>query len=101
MLRRIEGDEPPRSLALNIAAARSEAVTAVAEAEHETALLPRDHPRWVKDAIAVSQRAREIVAKLRPIALGVLSFWDHRIRCIVVADRRIAVDASGCYRVDS
>jgi hypothetical protein len=101
VLRRIELDEPPRTLALDVTAARSQEVTAVAEAEHETALLPHDHPRWVKDAIAVSQRAREIVEKLRPAALSVLSFWDHRVRCIVVAERRIAIDASGCYRADA
>jgi hypothetical protein len=101
MLRRIEPEEPAIAIPLHVAAARSEAVAAVEEAEHETALLPHDHPRWVRDAIAVSQRAREIVAKLRPVALHVLSFWDHRVRCIVVADRRIAVDASGCYRADA
>jgi hypothetical protein len=100
MLRRIEADEPPQTLGLNVGAAHYEPITAVAEAEHETALLPHDHPRWVKDAVAVSQRAREVVARLRPIALSALSFWDHRFRCIVVAERRLAVDASGCYRVD-
>jgi hypothetical protein len=101
MLRRIEADEGPRALGLSVGAARSEPIAAVVEAEHETALLPHDHPRWVKDTVGISQRAREMVAKLRPIALGVLSFWDHRVRCIVVAERRLAVDASGCYRVDA
>jgi hypothetical protein len=101
MLRRIELEERT-ALALEVGASRSEAiVAAVPEAELETALLPQDHPRWVKDAIAVSQRAREIFAKLRPVALQVLCFWDHRIRSIVVADRRVAVDASGCYRADA
>ena len=102
MLRRIELDEPNAALPLQIGASRSEAVVpVVAEAELETTLLPHDQPRWVKDAVAVSQRAREIIARLRPAAVHVLSFWDHRIRAIVVGERRVAVDASGCYRADS
>ena len=100
MLRRVELDEP-NALPLQVGASRSEAVVpVVAEAELETSLLPNDQPRWVKDAVAVSQRAREIIAKLRPAAVHVLSFWDHRIRAIVVGERRVAVDASGCYRIE-
>lgn len=102
MLRRVEPEDNASVLALQVEAGRSEAVVpAVADAELETALLPRDHPRWVKDAIAVSQRAREIIAKLRPVVIRVLSFWDHRIRSIVVEDRSVSVDPSGCYRVDA
>lgn len=102
MLRRLELDESAGAVPLQIGGSRSEAVVpVVAEAELETELLPHDHPRWVKDALAVSQRAREILAKLRPIALVVLSFWDHRIRSIVVGDRRVEVDPSGCYRTDA
>lgn len=102
MLRRIEPEEGPSALPLYVGASRSEAVVAAApEAELETALLPYDHPRWVKDALAVSQRARELLAKLRPVALNVLCFWDHRIRSIVIGDRRVHVDPSGCYRADA
>src|SRR5579862_390373 len=101
MLRRIELDEPNTALPVQVGASRSEAVVpVVAETELETALLPNDQPRWVKDAVAVSQRARELIAKLRPAAVHVLSFWDHRIRAIVVGERRVAVDASGWYRLD-
>jgi hypothetical protein len=100
MLRRIELDETPATLAARLEAGRSEAVVpAVAEAELETALLPQDHPRWIKDAVAVSQRGRELIAKLRPVIVHVLSFWDHRIRSIMVGSRCVAVDPSGCYRV--
>ncbi|HLY03699.1 MAG TPA: hypothetical protein VKR56_14535 [Candidatus Cybelea sp.] len=99
MLRRIELDETPAALSARLEAGRSEAVVpAVAEAELETALLPQDHPRWVKDAVAVSQRARELIGKLRPVVVHVLSFWDHRIRSIMVGNRCVAIDASGCYR---
>ncbi len=99
MLRRIELDDTQAALPLQVGASRSEAIVpVVAEAELETNLLPHDQPRWVKDAVAVSQRAREIVAKLRPVAVRVLSFWDHRIRSIAIGERLVEVDASGCYR---
>jgi hypothetical protein len=101
MLRRIELDETSPALPLEAGAARSQSIVpVVAEAELETALLPHEQPRWVKDAVAVSQRARELIAKLRPAAVHVLSFWDHRIRAIVVGDRLVQIDASGCYRAD-
>jgi hypothetical protein len=102
MLRRVDLEEPTAALPLQVGATRSEAVVpVVAETELETTLLPHDQPRWVKDAIAVSQRARELIASLRPVAVRVLSFWDHRIRSIVVGDRCVSVDASGCYRIES
>jgi hypothetical protein len=100
LLRRVELEEPQSALAAGLEPGRSESIVpAVAEAELETALLPRDHPRWVRDAVAVSARARELIAKLRPVVIAVLSFWDHRIRSIVVGDRCVQVDPSGCYRV--
>ena len=100
MLWRIELDEPSGALPLQIGASQSEAVVpAVADAELETALLPNDQPRWVKDAVAVSARARDVITQLRPAAVHVLSFWDHRIRAIVVAGTRVQVDVSGCYSI--
>ncbi|MBV9333496.1 MAG: hypothetical protein JO146_05780 [Candidatus Eremiobacteraeota bacterium] len=72
----------------------------VPDGELETPLSPHDRPRWVRDAVAVSQRARELIARLRPVAVRVLSFWDHRIRAIVVGECCVRVDASGCYRID-
>jgi hypothetical protein len=101
MLRHVELDEAPANLPLAVGASRSEAIVPiVAEGELETALQPHDQPRWVKDAVAVSQRAREIIANLRPAAVRVLCFWDHRIRSIAVAGRCVQVDPSGCYRVE-
>ena len=94
MLRRIELDEAAASLPVQVGASRSAAVVAVSpDAELETGYLPHDQPRWVKDAVAVSQRARELIASLRPAAVRVLCFWDHRIRSIVVGDRCVGVDA--------
>ena len=63
------------------------------------ASLPRDHPNWQRDALAVSARARAIVARLRPITVRVLTFWDHVVRTIAVRGRRLEVDPSGCYRI--
>jgi hypothetical protein len=101
MLRRIELEEAASATPLQVGTTRSEAVVpVVAEAELETTLLPHDQPRWVKDAVAVSQRARELIAKLGPAAMHVLTFWDHRVRAIVVSGRSVHVDPSGCYRAD-
>lgn len=101
MLRRVDLEDATASASLQVGSSRSEAIVpVVAEAELETALLPQDQPRWVKDAVAISQRARELIANLRPVAVHVLCFWDHRIRAAVVGERRVQIDASGCYRID-
>lgn len=101
MLRRLELEEPSAGAPLQIGTARPEAIVpAVADGELETALSPHDRPRWVKDAVAISARARDLIARMRPAAVRVLCFWDHRIREIVVGDRRVQIDASGCYRID-
>jgi hypothetical protein len=65
--------------------------------ELETPILPREHPRWVKDAFAISQRARRLFAGLRPSAIVVFGFWDHATRGITVAGRGLGVDSSGSY----
>lgn len=99
MLRRIEGDERNSALLGALVTGHSEAIVAsIPEAELETPLLPHDHPKWVKDALTVSQRAREAIVKLRPVIVTVLSFWDHRVRALIIGGTRISVDASGSYR---
>lgn len=70
------------------------------DVEIETPYLPHDHPAWVRDAVALSMRAREVLAKLKPVALKILTFWDHTVRSIVVGNRRLTVDPSGSYRID-
>lgn len=72
----------------------------VPDNEIETPILPRDHPAWMRDAVAVSARAREFLARLKPIAVRVLTFWDHSVRSINVMGRALHVDASGSYRMD-
>ena len=72
----------------------------VPDDELETPPLPREHPKWVKDALAVSQRARQLIARLSPVLVRVLTFWDHHVRSIVVGGRELSVDVSGSYRLD-
>ncbi|MBV8149061.1 MAG: hypothetical protein JO092_08225 [Candidatus Eremiobacteraeota bacterium] len=99
MLRRPEIDENPRSSSLGVLQP-DPVLDAGPEADVHSGLLSHDHPRWVSDAVAISKAARELVAKLRPILIAVRTFWDHRLRCIAVAGRRVGVDASGSYRIE-
>jgi hypothetical protein len=77
------------------------AITApLGEVEFDAApSLPGGHPTWQRDVLAVSARVRAIVAALRPVAVRVLTFWDHVIRSISIGQRRIEVDPSGSYRL--
>ncbi|HTZ54233.1 MAG TPA: hypothetical protein VMB20_04155 [Candidatus Acidoferrum sp.] len=102
MLRRIDADEGRAHAAQPHAAAiATEAMVApVAESETESSLLPRDHPKWARDAVTLSQRAREIVARLRPVIVKILTFWDHRVRSALVSGARVSIDPSGSYRVE-
>jgi hypothetical protein len=69
------------------------------DAEPETRL-PSDHPAWARDVVSLSQRARALLATVRPIVLKVFSAWEHRVRAIIVGGRTLSVDAGGCYRAD-
>ena len=62
------------------------------------ATLPRDHPAWQRDMLAVSARVRAALANMRPAVVRVLTFWDHVVRSVSVGGRRVEVDPSGCYR---
>jgi hypothetical protein len=62
--------------------------------------LPSDHPAWMKDTLSLSQRARLLFTRLKPVVITVQRFWDHHVRSIVVGGRRLSVDASGSYRLD-
>ena len=68
--------------------------------ELETPLLPGEHPKWVRDALAVSQRARSLLARIKPVIVRVLTFWDHHVRSATIGGRRLTVDFSGSYRVE-
>lgn len=103
MLRRVDGDEGrvhgPQPHAVEVLAEQT--VAPVGESEAETSLLPRDHPKWARDAVTLSQRAREIVARLRPVILKILTFWDHRVRSAWIGGSHVCIDPSGSYRIES
>ncbi|MDQ2662777.1 MAG: hypothetical protein M3Y18_01935 [Candidatus Eremiobacteraeota bacterium] len=54
----------------------------------------------MKDALSLSQRARRVMAKLQPIVLRALTYWDHRVRSLFVSGRRLTVDPSGSYKIE-
>jgi hypothetical protein len=62
--------------------------------------LPPDHPAWARDVVSLSQRARALVARLKPVAIRAIAAWEHRVRALVIGGRRVSVDPSGSYRVD-
>ena len=102
MLRRVEqNDDLRQPNLLDVLGLRApQAVPHVSQAEMETSLLPHDHPQWVKDALSVSNRAKELIARLKPAVIAVLSFWDHRIRSAFVGGSRVSIDPSGSYRAE-
>ena len=102
MLRRVEGEQAREPSLLDVLGfGKAEPiVAAVPQAEMETALLPHDHPQWVRDALSVSNRARELIGRLKPVVIAVLTFWDHRIRSAFVSGSRVSIDASGSYRAE-
>ena len=63
------------------------------------AALPAGHPLWQRDGVSISARVRAIVAALQPIAVRVLSFWDHVARSARIGTRTLEIDPSGSYRL--
>ncbi len=61
--------------------------------------LPADHPAWARDALSISQRARALLARIKPVVVRVIAFWEHRVKSIAIGGRTLSVDASGSYRV--
>ncbi len=102
MLRRLDGEEGRAHAAQPHATsiATEQMVAAVGESEAETSLLPRDHPKWARDAVTLSQRARELIARLRPVVVKILTFWDHRVRSAWIGGSRVCIDPSGSYRIE-
>lgn len=103
MLRRAETQNDERSASLLGAAlglGQAEAVQPVASAELETPQLPHDHPKWAKDIVTISQRARELLQRIKPVVIKVMTFWDHRLRSIGIGTKRVSIDASGSYRLE-
>ncbi len=63
------------------------------------ARLPADHPQWQRDVLSISSRARAVIATIVPTVVRTLSYWDHRVRELVLGTRTLAVDPAGCYRL--
>lgn len=99
-MRSVEAEELTGASGYAAGVPSSEPVMALGEPELDSGLLPRDHPRWVRDAIAISKAARDLVTRLRPIVTIVMSIWDHPLRYIAVSGRRVGIDASGSYRIE-
>jgi hypothetical protein len=103
MLRRVDGEEgrthAQQTHASGVAAEQT--IAPVGESDGENTFLPRDHPKWARDAVTLSQRAREVIARLRPVVVKILTFWDHRIRSAFVGGSRVSIDPSGSYRIES
>lgn len=84
---------------LGIATASAAAVQLGGIEIDATSSLPRDHPSWQRDVLAISSRVRATLAGLRPLAIRVLSFWDHLARAVKIGSRSVEIDPSGSYRL--
>jgi hypothetical protein len=102
VLRSVESDDLTSAVGTATATRAAEpVVAALGEADLDGGQLPNDHPQWVRDAVAISRAARGLVLRLKPIVIRILTIWDHRVRSIAVGGRRVGVDASGSYRLES
>ena len=48
---------------------------------------------------ALAARA-ELIARLRPVVVKILTFWDHRVRSAWIGGSRVCIDPSGSYRIE-
>ncbi len=67
--------------------------------DDDVSAFPAGHPAWQRDALSVSSRVRALLVTLHPLALRVLTFWDHAVRAVRIGNRALEVDPSGCYRL--
>jgi len=49
--------------------------------------------------LSISSRARAAIAAIVPTVVRTFSYWDHRVRELVLGPRTLAVDPAGCYRL--
>ena len=104
MSARVEQDAQAAANAAALALSGSVAPSALAAIDYDDRWgghhLPSDHPQWMKDTLSISQRARALLANLRPVVMKVMAFWDHHVRSIVLGNGRLSIDSSGSYRFD-
>ncbi|HUY11377.1 MAG TPA: hypothetical protein VMV73_03855 [Candidatus Dormibacteraeota bacterium] len=98
-MRRLERESIARRIDLEHADPLSSIAPHLAEIELEAPTSLQDRPAWARDAVTISRRARELLARARPIFVRVLTFWDHLKRSVNVGDQRLAIDASGSYKL--
>jgi hypothetical protein len=92
---------PPGALPTQEAAAAPALAGDVHELEAAAEIaLPREHPRWLRDRFTVSAATKAIVDRLRPLAVRVFGFWDHRVHRVTLDDAVIGIDACGSYRCE-
>jgi len=94
---RVEADSYPPVAAPALSAPY---LLGIPDDEIETPPLPHEHPKWVKDALAVSYRARKLLTRVRPALIRVLTFWDHQCGGVQLSRGRLSVDFSGSYRLE-
>ncbi len=100
---RVDPDGGMLALGLTATTPAPEALAPLAidpDERYDGPALPSDHPAWLRDAVSISQRARALLAALKPVVIHVIGVWEHRVRSIVIGDRSMKVDASGSYRID-
>lgn len=97
MPRRIDADVERARAAL--APVVTNPLAIVADDDIETPALPHDLPAWARDAVAISQRARTLLARVKPAVVRVLTFWDHSVRAAFISGKRLTIDISGSYRL--
>jgi hypothetical protein len=61
-------------------------------------VLPRDHPKWLRDRFVVSSTTKSLRSRIKPFAIRLLGFWDHRAHRLSIEDGTIQIDDSGAYR---
>jgi hypothetical protein len=61
-------------------------------------VLPRDHPKWLRDRFVVSSTTQALLSRMKPFGIRLLGFWDHRTHRLSIEGATVLVDDSGAYR---
>jgi hypothetical protein len=100
IVRRAGGAES--ELALTRSAEAASLTGDVRETDHASEIvLPRDHPKWLRDRFTLSATTKAWLDRIRPVAIRVFGFWDHRTHRLALEGATIEIDTCGSYRSDS
>jgi hypothetical protein len=89
----------PPALAPNEAALGTQAIAFDPDDRSSGPALPNDHPRWMRDTLSISQRARALLVSIKPVVVRVIAYWEHRVKNLVIGGETLCVDGSGSYRL--